>query len=156
MYNNQYNGARNSYGFSPYYSGGSGNGYNRNWNQGFKRTNNYRVNNNQPKKHSGCTAGFSHGDATKPYVRGWKFDKRFGLRNFIAGPNKKTKRSTSKNGREWENWTAKMQTGEGVKLFNCLYDCFNKKVIIGDLGFVMNPKAANGGYVGPYYKRKNR
>lgn len=134
------------------YSGGNNSGNNRNY------SSNNRKNNNQPeKKKSGCKMGFAKGDPKRPYIRGWKADKTHGLRAFIAGPAKNTKVHISKtSGREWENWTVKVTTPHGIELFNCLYDVRDKKVLIKDLGLVMNPKGGVGGYVGPYFIRKNK
>ncbi|MBN8863275.1 MAG: hypothetical protein J0H92_07885 [Sphingobacteriales bacterium] len=154
-YNNQYNGYGNRYGFSPYRSNGwnnGGGGYNR----GFNRGGNYRPQQRQQKKHSGCKFGYSNGDQERPHVRGWKFDKTHGMRAFIAGPNKKTKRTTSRSGQTWENWTVKVTGPHGVQLYNALYHHEKKRVYINDLGIVMSPNGGSGGYVGPYFRRKNR
>ena len=108
------------------------------------------------KKHSGAKSGYAHGDQSRPYIRGWKFDKTHGLRAFICSPNKKTKDVTSKNGKTWANWTAKVTTPNGVQLYNCLYNYETKTVFINDLGLILRPSSPNGGYVGPFFKRKNR
>lgn len=147
---------QNNYGFSPYRYNNSRDGYNRqSFSKGYR---NWRPDwqGQQPaKKHSGAKFGYSNGEADRPYVRGWKFDKTHGLRAFIAGPNKKTKRVTSKNGREWENWTCKATTPHGVQLFNALYDVQKKRVYINDLGIVMSPNGGTGGYTGPYFRKRS-
>ena len=130
--------------------------YNNNYNRGYN--NNYRNNNNYKqrtqKKHSGASFGYAHGDQEKPYIRGWKFDRRNGLRSFIASPYKGTKRIRSKSGREWENWVVKITLSNGQQILKSgLYDVANRKVIIKDLGFVMNPKAKNGGYTGTFIQK---
>lgn len=119
--------------------------------QGFSRAP-YR----QPKKHSGCRFGQT-GD--KPYVHGWKYDRRNGLRSFIAGPyegkKSSTKRFTSKSGKEWENWAVKITLSDGQTIWKqCLYQVASRRVFIQDMGLMMSPNSPNGGYVGPM-KRKN-
>ncbi len=115
---------------------------------------NYRPSNRQGKKKSGAKFGFSNGEADRPFVRGWRVTRRFGLITYLCGPNKKTKRVTSKTGKEWENWTCKIQFGDGnSRLISCLYNPQSKKVTISELGLVINPNAPNGGYCGTFIKR---
>lgn len=149
MYNNQYGGSRSQYGFTPY-----ANRNGRPMNYGYNQNTRYSRNAPQIKKHSGCSSGLTKKDQTL-YVRGWKFDKRNGLRSFIAGPNKNTSDHKSKtSGRVWQNWTCKITEASGQSfLTSCLYDTTTGKVIINDLGFVMNPKARNGGYVGTFVNK---
>ena len=147
----------NNYNFSPFRYNNTRDGFNRNsFTRGYN--NSWRPQHNQQpaKKHSGATFGYVQGEATRPYVRGWKFDKTHGLRAFIASPNKNPKRVKSKNGREWENWTAKCTSPHGVQLYNALYDVSKKRVYINDLGLVMSPNGGSGGYTGPYFRKRNR
>jgi hypothetical protein len=111
-------------------------------------------------KHSGCTSGTYEKDSkgllcsgtTKiNYIRGWKYDKRNGLRSFLACPYSKTKTITSGTGKVWENWMVKVTLCDGQNLImGGMYDVQSRKVIIKDLGFVMNPKGGKGGYVGSF------
>lgn len=154
-YNPNYNGGQNRHGFSPYASQGQQGGYNRNWNQGFNPNPGrmFVPRQQSQKKHSGCKFGMTH-VSDKPYVRGWKFDKTHGFRTFIAGPNKKTKRVQSENGKDWENWTVKVSFPNGTQLYNALYDVSKRRVYIQDLGLMMSPSGGAGGYVGPFFRRK--
>lgn len=145
-YNNQNRNYNNRGGYNNRYGGGGGN-YN-NYNRGGNYNNG---GNDRQKKKSGCTSGLTR--TNKPYVRGWKYDRTHGLRAFIAGPNAKSHVSQSQSGRDWVNWTAKVTGPNGVELYNALFDVANNKVIIKDLGIVMNPKT---NYVGPYFRRKNK
>lgn len=146
MYNNQYGGSNSRYGFTPY-----ANAYGKPMNSRYGNPpTKFNRNNQQIVKHSGCSAGQTKDG--KPYVRGWKFDKRNGLRSFIAGPTKNTENHKNKLGTKvWQNWAVKitMPSGESF-LKSCLYDTTTGKVIINELGFVMNPKGGRGGYVGSF------
>lgn len=138
--------------------------YNNNYSRGGynnNRYNNHQGGQNRPvKKRSGASAGFANGEADKPYVRGWKYDKTHGLRTFIAGTykgkNSQTHRIKSKNGKEWENWFVKVTGPHGVTKHNCLYDVQKKRVFIQDLGLMISPSSPGGGYTGPFFKKKNR
>lgn len=115
---------------------------------------------NEPKKHTGCKTGSyvakkgsAHGKGTEvPFVRGWNYSKRHGMRTFLASPYSKTKQHKSKTGRIWENWMVTVQQ-EGQKDFTVsgLYDPQSRKVIINELSMVMNPNAPRGGYCGRFY-----
>lgn len=113
----------------------------------------------KPKKYSGCEAGKDKND--NPYVRGWKYDKTNGLRSFYAcpysgGAKGGTKRVTSQEGVIWENWMVRVQkTGVPDYIVSGMYDVAKKRVIIKELSFVMNPKGGKGGYVGPFFERKD-
>ncbi len=143
----------NNYGFSPY------NNYRRNdYQQRREFVQGYNSNRNQysvqKRKHSGCKAGNDRNG--QPFVRGWKFDRRHGLRSFLAVPYKGTSEHTSNSGRVWYNWMVKISAaGSKPEIVSGLYDPSSGKVIIRDLSFVMNPRASNGGYVGSFIKRKN-
>ena len=140
-YNSNY-GGRSSYGSGGYsrssYSRGGGYG------SGQRR---------QAKKHSGCKAGYSHGQQDAPYIRGWNYNRRNGMTSIIAGPYKKTSQHTSKSGIVWENWCAKVQCGRNQPyLVSCLYNTQSRKVIIKQMGLVMNPAKD---YCGTFTKSRN-
>lgn len=143
MWNNNYQRSNNGYYARSYNSGNFRSGYRPQYNQ-----------QRPQKKRSGAKFGYAQGDSDRPYITGWNASRRNGLTSFIAGPNKKTKRVESKNGRKWENWTCKVTNGYTTKLVNCLFDVQNQKVIINDFGIVINPKAPNGGYCGRFTRRK--
>lgn len=134
--------------------------YNNN-NRGNYNSNNRNYNNannsggdNEVKKRSGCKTGTSK--TGKAYVRGWKYDKTHGMRSFIFSKAKNSKQVISKNGISWMTGTVKVSHPMGVTLYNALLQVDTDKVFISDLGLMMNPKARNGGYVGPYFRRKNK
>lgn len=133
---------------SPYRSNG--------YNSGFNRSN---FNNGPKKKHSGAKFGYTHGDASKPYVSAWNYSKQRGLISLIASPyvgkNSRTKEHRSGNGRVWENWRVKVFVKRTMQTlwFGCLYDTSTQKITIPDMGFVLNHKAPNGGYCGTFRKK---
>lgn len=138
MYNNNNNNL--NYGNSSY-----GNNYRNNNNYSNKQ----QSNNNVPKKHSGAKSGMTK--TGKMYVQGWNVSKSNGMVSIIAGPTKNTDTHKSKSGRTWCNWMAKVTPKMAVPfLVSCLYDESTGKVIINDLGIVMNPKAPHGGYCGKF------
>lgn len=153
--------ARNSYGrggYSNYNRGYDNGGYdNRGYdNGGYSRRSNRGYSSNRGgsgKKKSGCSAGVTR-ETNKPYVQGWKYDRRNGLRKFIAGPYSKTQTVKSERGLEWENWCLKVTFSDGrSQLFNCMYDVLNRRVICKELGFVMNPRGGPGGFVGSFVNK---
>lgn len=161
MYNNyqpQRDYMPNVNGFTPYR-----NQFNKPMNRNFNNESSWNFRNGgkgyypqqrQVVKHSGCTSGITK-NTNKPYVRGWKYDKRNGLRSFIAGPyeskNSTTNEHKSKTGRIWENWCVKITLSDGQTILkSALYDQMTGKVIIKELGYVMNPKGGKGGYVGTF------
>lgn len=137
---------------------------NRNYNNGYRSQGGYSsggydrggYQNNRPqKKHSGCKSGTDRNG--KPYLQGWKYDKTNGLRKFYATPYNGTKETTSGSGKVWQNWFVRIQMSDGSELKTSgLFDKQQNKVVINQLGFVMNPRGGAGGYVGPYYYKKNR
>lgn len=105
------------------------------------------------RKKSGAKSGVTK--SGKMYVNGWKVMQGQGIVSVIAGPTKDTDQHTSKTGRIWENWCAKItKPFSKPELVSCLYDTMTGKVIIGDLGLVLNPKAPNGGYFGKFGGKK--
>lgn len=106
------------------------------------------------KKRSGCQTGrWADGEY---WTNGWKASKRFGLVKFSAFTTKKTDSIQSGSGRSWlTNILVKVQKEfEKEQLFSGLMDPNTGKVVIKDLGMVMNPKAPNGGYIGRYGTKK--
>lgn len=110
------------------------------------------------RKHSGAQAGRFNsktlGDGV-PYVIAWNYSKRYGMVKFIAAPTKKTKRVSSHSGKEWDNWVVKVQIGwHQPYLTGGLYEVATGRVIVKDLGIVINPKAPNGGYCGTFVNKR--
>jgi hypothetical protein len=101
-----------------------------------------------PKKHSGCKYRSSAKNG-KPCMTGWNYSKRYGIISIIASPN--TNKLKTKSSR-LENWYVKVTINKEVKWMHGFFNTDNKKVIIQELGFVMNPNASNGGYCGKYFK----
>jgi len=129
----------------PYNNSGYGN------NRGY---NNNNYNNRPKKKHSGCRAGTDK--KGNPYLTGWNYSKSRGMISFFAAPTSKTKKSTSGSGRTWYNWMLKVFNKRTLQttIYSCLVteDC--SKAVIEKLGFVMNAKAPNGGYVGSFTRKR--
>lgn len=138
------------------YQGGQG--YNSPFNGGYPNQNQnrqYRQNGgqNRPmKKHSGAKMGINRSGKMKdaPNITFWNFSRERGLITAIATPYSGTHEKKSKTGRIWQNWMVSwfnkrtMQRGTT----SGLYDAQNNKLIISDWGWVVNPKAPNGGYAG--------
>lgn len=85
-------------------------------------------------------------------ITGWNASKRKGMVTVLIAPYKGTAVHESKSGRKWVNMVCKVvykDTGF-EKLTSALYDPQSKKAIIPDLGWVVNPKARNGGYCGTF------
>lgn len=86
-------------------------------------------------------------------VYGWKASKRFGLSLIKARMTKKS--VVGKKG--WCGSVAitvtNVNTGQQT-LYWGMMKPETGKVVIKELGFVMNPAAANGGYCGSYKKRR--
>jgi hypothetical protein len=146
-YNQQYNGQGNNSNFSPYAGQNQ-----RPYNQGFNNAPRGGSQNFQPKKHSGAKGGNDKNG--NPYVRGWNFSKRNGLRAFFCSPYKNTtKHEAEKSGRVYENWMCKVTLSDGQTFIKgCLYEAATGKVTISDMGMVINPRANNGGYCGTFSK----
>jgi hypothetical protein len=118
---------------------------------------NYNQNQQQRKKHSGAVSGVSKKDGLLgskqiPFVRGWNYSKAHGLVSFFAAPYGKTSAHKSKtSGKMWENWMVKVSPKMAKPfIVSGLYDQMSGKVIINELGMVLNPKAPNGGYCGKF------
>lgn len=145
-------------------NGGSSNNNNSssNSNTGYqKRTKEY-----DPKtyvKKSGCKTGrYSNKEyankstgqivpsESKPYTQGWKASKRFGLISFMCVPTSNSKSVTSESGKVWITSIACTVTNKQAmtrQLYWGLMEKTTGKVIIQDLGIVLNPKGGKGGVV---------
>lgn len=146
--------------------GGFGQNYSNrrtNYNQDFSQT--QRSNNGyqyqpqrQVKKHSGCKTGILKAGnfQGEQYVSGWNYSKAHGLRSFLATPYSKTKKSISKKtGTEWLNVVVKVQPKQQKAfLVSGMLEVRTNRVIIEELGMIMNPKAPNGGYCGTMFQNK--
>ncbi len=103
------------------------------------------------KKHSGAKHGSDKNGQV--YTSGWNYSKRHGLVTFLCVPYKKSKRVTSARGIEWINVMVKIKkTMSANQIVSGMMDFHSGRVIIKDLGLVINPKAPNGGYCGTYNK----
>ncbi len=118
------------------------------------RNSNNDSNNGEQKKHSGCkmslaTKGSHQGSQV---LTGWKYSKRTGMISIIASPYSKTQEVISKSNRTWQNWMVKFTFKDTLqtKIYGGLFDVNNHKIIIKEIGWVLNPKAPNGGYVGKF------
>lgn len=112
---------------------------------------NYSRNSNQreQKKHSG--AKFGNDKNGKPYVSGWNYSRRNGLVSFLAVPYNGTSEHQSKSGKTWLNVMVKVNPSMSKPFITSgLMDMASKKVIINELGIVMNPNAPRGGYCGKF------
>lgn len=137
------------------WSNNYGNNYGNRGGYGNQNRSFQRSNNRPQKKRSGAKFGTDkNGNA---YVSGWKYDKTNGLRKFFASPYSGTKETKSQSGKVWCNWFVQitLPSGEVIRTSG-LMDKSTNKVIIPQLGFVMNPRGGAGGYTGPYYYKKNR
>ncbi|WP_131537999.1 hypothetical protein [Pedobacter nototheniae] len=124
-------------------------------NQRNNRSNNSRNNNgnnnNQPtKKHSGCKYTPNSKNGT-PVTTGWNYSRRNGLVTFLCVTTKNTEVHTSKSGKEWLNVMVKVSKKMCKdELVSGLMERHTGKVIVKELGIVLNPKAPNGGYCGQF------
>lgn len=104
------------------------------------------------RKKSGCQFGIGE-EKKKPWVSGWNVSAQ-GYMKFLAYPYKDTKRVTSGEGKEWENWVVKITHPDKKQtLLPCLFEVKTHRVLMKDIGMVANPKAPNGGYWGTMFKR---
>lgn len=107
-------------------------------------------NNGNFKKHTGCK--FRAADKNgNPVTTGWNYSRRHGLVSFLATPYKGTSVHKSRSGKEWLNVMVKItRQMQAPHIVSGLMERGTGKVIIKDLGIVMNPQARNGGYCGSY------
>jgi hypothetical protein len=107
------------------------------------------------RKHSGCTTGVDKNK--KEYVRGWNYSARRGMITAYVCEYKSTKETTSeKSGITYTNLMAKVvYKDSGVeKIYGALLSHKTKRIIIPELGMVLNPAAPNGGYFGKFSRKK--
>jgi len=128
-------------------------GYSRSgYNQGgYSRSGNTR----SGRKHSGCRMTVVK-DTGEQIVVGWNYSRSRGMISFIASPYKGTKTSTSRSGRDWENWFVKITNKRTMQITNHsgLWDCQRRRLLIKDLNMVANPGAPNGGYFGQHISKR--
>lgn len=143
------NNNRGNYGGN-YSRGNGGNQYNQN--------NNYRGNGGGQKKHSGAKMGINQRGSQKgkQHIVFWNYSRTRGLISGIATPYKGTKEVKSKtSGRVWHNWMVSLTNKRTFQKWTTsgLFDPQSGKLIISELGWVVNPKARNGGYCGTFTNR---
>lgn len=117
-----------------------------------KRNNNYKGSrsNDSYKKHSGAKKTINKKDGS-PVTTGWHYGKRFGLTTFLAVTTKNTSVHVSKAGHEWLNVMVKVSRDmQKDVLVSGLMHRMTGKVIINEMGIVINPAAPNGGFCGRY------
>lgn len=125
----------------------SASGNRSNYNNGGNR------NSSAPKKHSGCSATVaSKGTYVgSTVVTGWNYSRRHGMVTFLAAPYSKSEVRTSKTGRQWVNYMVKVQPEKAASyIVSGLLEVATKRVIIKEMGMVMNPKGGRGGYCGKF------
>ncbi len=115
-------------------------------------TSNRSSRNSGQKKHSGAKIVF--GKNGQKYISAWNYSGRHGLLSFFVSDYKKTRVHKSKTGKEWANVMVKV-SGEKQKpyIVSGLLDMATDRVIINELGMVINPKAPNGGYCGTFVRK---
>jgi hypothetical protein len=122
------------------YRAGSNNNSNR---QGSNNNSNNNSNNGggKPKKSTGCKAGVG-AKSNAPWVSGWNLQQRRGMLSFLAFPYEGTSEHTSEQGRQWQNWVAKIKIN-GVPqngVMPCLFEPSTGKVHFKEMGMIANPK----------------
>lgn len=136
--------------------------YNQNQNFNFNPANQFRVqrpNQNRPfymysnyqnqqynqrKKHSGCKI-MKHKDG-RTIVSAWKYSRKMGMLSIIGIENHSSETKSSR----WFKMTLQAvnkNTGE-TRTYSALWDSQKNKVVIGTIGWILNPNAPNGGYCG--------
>jgi len=132
--------------------------YNQDFSQNQRGTNGYQYQpQKQVKKHSGAKTGILRNGnyVGEQYVQGWNYSKAHGLRTFLSTPYGKTKKSVSKNGNEWLNVMVKVQPKQQKAfIVSGMMEIRTSRVIIEELGIIMNPKAPNGGYCGTMFQSR--
>jgi hypothetical protein len=101
-------------------------------------------------KRTGCRAGQDKNG--KPYIRGWNVQEKRGMLVIFAREYSGTKTHKSASGREWRNWfvTATYEASGIERKLSGLYDPMTRKLIIPDLGMVLNPSKD---YCGSFTKK---
>jgi len=103
------------------------------------------------KKKSG--ARLVMGKNGKQCITAWKKTKD-AFFSIIATQRNKSQTVQSDTGKIWESWVVNIlnKTTLESKVFNGLFEQKSGKLIIKELGWVINPKAPNGGYCGGFTK----
>ena len=107
--------------------------------------NNTGNNSGQPyRKKSGCKTGMMS-DGKRRWVSGWHgIGTEFV--SFIANPGKNNGKTSLDR---WVSMIANFKNNRGQEwTVNCLWDTEKKRLKFTSLGWVANPSAPNGGYVG--------
>jgi hypothetical protein len=106
------------------------------------------------KKHSGATKGTDKNG--KQYFRGWNFSKRRGMITVFITTFKSSGEHRSEKGNVYTNLMAKVvYKDSGVeKLMGALLSHSTGRVVIPELGMVLNTAAPNGGYFGTFTRKK--
>jgi hypothetical protein len=136
------------------------NNNNSHYNNNGGGNNNYQNNNNNnnnasKKKHSGATKGIDKNG--KQYFRGWNFSKRRGMLTvFVTAYKSSSEHTSPKSGITYTNLMAKLHYKDsGVeKIVGALLSHKTHRVIIPELGMVLNPDAPNKGYFGKFTRKK--
>jgi hypothetical protein len=152
MYGNNQNYNRGN-NYSGGYSRGNGGGYNRGYNNGGNNGGQMPI-----KKHSGAKMGINQRGTQKgkQHIVFWNYSRQRGLISGIATPYKGTKEVKSKtSGRIWQNWMVSLQNKKTFQSWTTsgLFSPESGRLIIDSLGWVVNPKAKNGGYAGTFRNR---
>lgn len=126
--------------------GYSGNGgrFNSTSSNGGTNYNNTGNNTGQPyRKKSGCKTGKM--EDGRLWVSGWHGVGRDFV-SFIANPGKDKGKTSNPR---WVSMIANFKNNNAQEwTVNCLWDTEKKRLKFNSLGWVANPSAANGGYVG--------
>lgn len=109
--------------------------------------NNYKDKNNDQKKHSGASFKMIDGN---PIISAWKKNAQ-GFHKLYARPYKKTKRTTSANGKNWVNLfvTIHNLTAMTSSNFTGMYDADRRRLYIKDINQIVTTNG-KGGYFGKH------
>lgn len=109
------------------------------------------------KKHSGARTCISSkpGHEGQIFISAWNFSREKGLVKVFVSPYKGTRDVQSGSGRTWRVMMAKLSFGRSgqEKIEPVLMDVQSGKVVIKSMGWVVNPRARNGGYCGSFSRR---
>lgn len=106
----------------------------------------------QPKKHSGAKAKSDKNG--NPCIVAWNYSRSRGMLSIFIAPYKNTAKHTSKAGKVYYNWIAKIFNKKTMQtsIIPCLVNEQCDKAVIQEIGFVVNCRASNGGYAGKFTK----
>ena len=119
----------------------------RSYNQGYGGG--YTPRQQAPKKRTGCSLKTMEDGS--PIISGWRVSKGQ-MYSLYARPYKNTKKTKSKNGKEWMNLfvTIINKTTMQETSTSGMFDCDKKKLYIKDFNLIANPRAPRGGYFGKH------